>query len=358
MSVVCRTEGCGAARLCSGAARRAARQSGLMDAIDLNDGVWVDDNTTDTVPCCGWDQEDWERQGRSGRRLPSICGTKPFTTEDPLKRKAMMVYHGRLDQLVGIGGFACSCSGVRSMRWAPHKGTLEAWNAESFCQVLGNRTVLFVGDSTMEQTASVIMNAVYWSLRDRGCQSRLLLAHSDTLVGQNFGVRNDGRHWMHWVRLYEPDIVVASAGAHIALEAGPRAFKSVATTVLRDFLASRKNTSTKPFRLIWRTQTSMGCAAKAGTPITNWSTYQWKDGRVYNYAKQEERDSFAKRLFAEHNVGIMDLEPLRYRPDAHVGVGSQSHPNDCVHFCVPGPLNALLPALFLHALRSVPRFLD
>ena len=114
----------------------------------------------------------------------------------------------------------------------------------------------------------------------------------------------------------------------------------------------------KPFRLIWQTQTSMGCAAKAGTPITNWSTYQWKDGRVYNYAKQEERDSFAKRLFAEHNVGIMDLEPLRYRPDAHVGVGSQSHLNDCVHFCVPGPLNALLPALFLHALRSVPRFLD
>ena len=61
-------------------------------------------------------------------------------------------------------------------------------------------------------------------------------------------------------------------------------------------------------------------------------------------------------------VGVVDLQPLHLRTDAHPSSGSNSPAlrnwarpggkalGDCLHFCTPGPMDHLAPQLLLHAM--------
>ena len=44
--------------------------------------------------------------------------------------------------------------------WIPHHCVLHPWNATWFCELLGPRVLLLVGDSTMQQTSSTLMSMV------------------------------------------------------------------------------------------------------------------------------------------------------------------------------------------------------
>ena len=44
--------------------------------------------------------------------------------------------------------------------WVPHNCLLFGWNATWFCELLGNRVLLLVGDSAMQQTSSTLMSMV------------------------------------------------------------------------------------------------------------------------------------------------------------------------------------------------------
>ena len=44
---------------------------------------------------------------------------------------------------------------------------------------------------------------------------------------------------------------------------------------------------------------------------------------------------------------VLDLEPLHYRQDAHVAE------DDCLHLCIPGPLNAIVPPLLTRVLGGL-----
>ena len=46
---------------------------------------------------------------------------------------------------------------VHTYDWVPCFCMLHRWNASFFCELLGNRTILLVGDSTMEQSVSTLM---------------------------------------------------------------------------------------------------------------------------------------------------------------------------------------------------------
>ena len=57
-----------------------------------------------------------------------------------------------------VGASACSCDSksnrlelgsIEQYQWKPSFCDLPAWDANAFCHLLGNRTVLLVGDSTM-----------------------------------------------------------------------------------------------------------------------------------------------------------------------------------------------------------------
>ena len=106
---------------------------------------------------------------------------------------------------------------------------MPVWNATRFCKLLAGRRMLFVGDSTMQQTASVVMSAVSWPYhtkhggtadsepigRTGSCASQLTFGKSDTLIGRPLGRLNRGKPWHEWVNLEKPAIVVLSAGAHV-----------------------------------------------------------------------------------------------------------------------------------------------
>ena len=66
-------------------------------------------------------------------------------------------------------GRGCSCD-INSGRyqknirerylWQPHNCLLLEWNATQFCNLLGNRTISMIGDSTMEQTAATLVSDI------------------------------------------------------------------------------------------------------------------------------------------------------------------------------------------------------
>ena len=119
--------------------------------------------------------------------------------------------------------------------WTPNECTLPAWDAASFCRALDGRRILFVGDSTMHQTASTLRALVWEAVRREGsgnasasttassqakaqlvqCVDHIDFALSDTLVRHNFGVMNRGEYWLEPVARFKPDIVVVSVGAHL-----------------------------------------------------------------------------------------------------------------------------------------------
>lgn len=125
---------------------------------------------------------------------------------------------------------------------------------------------MVIGDSTMQQTASVLMNMV----RHGGgtCGGRVWLALSDTLVGASFGRRRDGRagfnrglRWVDYVAKHSPDVVVLSAGAHVYGDAN---FTGVLRTVAEEAAALKR---TRPgLRVLWKTQQPGGESTGRVTP--------------------------------------------------------------------------------------------
>ena len=75
-------------------------------------------------------------------------------------------FQARPEQLLPVGGNACACDPARreqlSLLWEPSGCRLRDFSAAAFCAALGDRTLLLVGDSTMQQLASVLMNGLAW----------------------------------------------------------------------------------------------------------------------------------------------------------------------------------------------------
>ena len=95
--------------------------------------------------------------------------------------------------------------------WVPDSCSFESWNAKTFCTALGNRTVLIVGDSTLQQVAVTLINMI---ISDNGnCADKITFAKSYFLTFKKWGERK--KHIFEFVEDINPDIVVFSAGAHL-----------------------------------------------------------------------------------------------------------------------------------------------
>ena len=100
-----------------------------------------------------------------------------------------------------------------SFHWK--SSNLPQWNAQEFCQLLGPRRIILIGDSTMYQSAHTLMNAVHGH-----CQTQMSLFLGETLIQQHFRVMNRGVHWLEIAQNHaitrDDDIVVLTVGAHLA----------------------------------------------------------------------------------------------------------------------------------------------
>ena len=67
-----------------------------------------------------------------------------------------------------------------------------------------------------------------------------------------------------------------------------------------------------------------------------------------------EYDRLARARFPGRNRRFLDLGALALRPDWRAGSAPGSpFPSDCSHFCAAGPLEDLVPRLFLQLLRDL-----
>jgi hypothetical protein len=156
--------------------------------------------------------------------------------------------HAGLHSCCEFGHERLSASKRESYRWTPHTCTLTEWDAHSFCTYLGNRSMVFIGDSTMHQTAVTVTNMLVAA--NATCIQQISYALSDTLVGKELGVFNRGRTLLDIVQALRDSndsIVVLSTGPHIYTE-----FESVLAEVAQTIQQLRNTTSGLTF--VWRTQ--------------------------------------------------------------------------------------------------------
>eukprot|EP01083_Nonionella_stella_P124416 375654_1 len=178
----------------------------VMDSEHIH-GQWVKRNfsQSETWPCCGWDNNDF-------LQYPEECGTQTM-------EKHHNIYIGNSAFFTHSGGRGCqkNCDPMEgqiiSAQWEPNNCTLLLFNPQTFCNILKNRSILVIGDSIMEQTAATLMNSVHYS-----CPQQIRFAPGDTLIGKRFSGYNRGSTWFHSVDLYDPDILIINAGAHIRKE--------------------------------------------------------------------------------------------------------------------------------------------
>lgn len=95
--------------------------------------------------------------------------------------------------------------------WVPDSCSFDLWDAQKFCTALGNRTVLIVGDSTLQQVAVTLINMIISN--SGNCADRITFAKSYFLTFKKWGERK--KNIFEFVEDINPDIVVFSAGAHL-----------------------------------------------------------------------------------------------------------------------------------------------
>lgn len=125
-------------------------------------GKWRETSREESAhpPCCGWDNN---------------AGSEPACSlnASTFRRDKDQSYAGPSSGWAKSGGYGCKCEPSAHYTWdAPTSCRLLAWDAREFCRVLSpEKNVLLVGDSTMEQAASTLMNAV---IQGRGgCEGRI-----------------------------------------------------------------------------------------------------------------------------------------------------------------------------------------
>lgn len=272
-------------------------------------------------------------------------------------RNQVYTYSQQKSVVAPTGGNACVCQHdfVNAYRWQPSSSSTSLpssfFDAHRTCQLLGNRTTLLIGDSTMHQVAPAIMNALL-SCNDNDHHHHhnhnMVFVLSDTLDGKNYG-RDDRGLTLHEALVeYEPDIVIYGVGAHIY---GEEHFVTIFETVLaqlQDYATLRPHV-----RYAYKTQQPGGCTETMLYPHPYQAVQELNVTGQYNYDTFYARDDYAvARLSSSLEGGgaILDLRMMYSRTEAHVGTRVNSV-IDCLHYCA-GPLEEIVPTLFQQLLET------
>jgi hypothetical protein len=205
-------------------------------------GEWVlvGSNRSFAAPvCCSW------HHNNNG----ALCGKKPATTD---------LYSGNDNAYQHLGGNGCSCDKFTdNYEWK--SPTLSSpFDPIATCSLLGERTVLLIGDSTLQQTGTTLINA----LLPGRCHTQITVAISDTLVGMNYGAMNRGTTWDNYTKALKPDIVIVSVGAHIKVAndtENEETYVRVIDQVIDGMLTYQRDINNNII-FAWKTQQPAGCS--------------------------------------------------------------------------------------------------
>ncbi|ACI64742.1 predicted protein [Thalassiosira pseudonana CCMP1335] len=295
-------------------------------------GKWVDvgSNRSFAAPvCCTWDRGLVFRNGAQ-------CGKKPATDQ---------LYSGNQDNSYqSLGGHGCSCTKFNDKyEWqSPTLPPASSFDPIATCRLLGGRKVLMIGDSTNQQTGTILIN----SLVPGRCQTQITVATSDTLVGVNYGVLNRGMKWDEYTKKFQPDIVIVSVGAHINRPndtENEETYTAVIDQVIDGMLAYQRDIDNN-VTFAWKTQQPGGCTRDILFP-DNPAAFSWSNISHYiefehNHRRFYHRDLLLLSRLQKIGMPYLDMRMLYSRSDAHVN-SLDDRKKDCLHLCAPGPLDVV-----------------
>jgi hypothetical protein len=127
---------------------------------------------------------------------------------------------------------------------------LEPWSGKQFCDSLGNRTVLLVGDSTLQQVSATLVNMIVTT--SGGCAHQIFFAKCYHLYWKEKDeMRNNIREYVEDVK---PDIVVFSAGAHMHDTGDIYSTLENVRSLLPAMIENVRLSSGKNLSFVWKTQ--------------------------------------------------------------------------------------------------------
>ena len=303
-------------------------------------GQWVYRNgSSKSFRCCGGDGNDWQDPS-----LVNFC---------------------HANSTLMTSGRGCFCDELQFHRhtvserekfvWETTNCTTMKWNATYFCELLGPRTLLLIGDSTMKQTASTLRTMIQHDEPPGDCGMQILLRDSDFLV--DWGLLEPRpttveRAAMFKKHLHEirPDIAILSTGAHYLSVDTYHSMWRILAKGIEDIRRKYKH----PPKFVWKTQNPGHHACRTGdheTPLQSIDQYKPIDDKN-KWNLHRNYDEIARNKSAELGIQVIDMSPLYLRPDGHPGyLAYDIRGGDCLHYCLPGPLN-IFSILVMHMLRS------
>jgi len=245
----------------------------------------------------------------------------------------------------------------------------ESFDVDTFCRWNSNRNIVFLGDSLAWQQFNSLN---YWIggidvERERGWIETRACNNSTKLKWR----RNDNAnvHSINDLLRLDPAVIVINKGAHYREN---EVFEKELNATFARIVEWQKDCDQigKDCHLIWRT-TAPGfpeCQqvpgpipihdkAKAEATVSN-ASLPWYAGRQdYHWWDFKEQNGIVERLseaFAKEQglrMSFVDFYEIGLlRPDLHVG-----NRGDCLHYCMPGPLDAVNTVLLHELIRFYSR---
>lgn len=217
--------------------------------------------------------------------------------------------------------------------WRPSGCEMMPWSASRFCELLGARRVLFVGDSTMRQNAVTLLNTLSADLLPAVASCAAQLTYIKTYKFRDDQL-NETRHTLLALR---PHLLVIGIGPHYhdGLQVLQQDLHLLMGTLQSVLQAWREANITHRLNVAVRSNNypHVNCSehlspVAAAQHIPHHTAYSW---HAFSAA-----DKLMKAYADQHRLVFLDMYPLRLRPDGHPGhFGDRT---DCLHYCLPGPL--------------------
>ena len=182
----------------------------------------------------------------------------------------------------------------------------------------------------MQQSSSTIMNMIQSAIPRQFCSSQIIFVRSDDLDIGYFSEK------------YQPDIVVMNVGAHYhnltVFEADAiKMFEKIDGVKL-----AQSEQNLKDIKFVWKTSNPGHLDCDFSPNATNSYSPPAADQDRFDWRFFVQYDTLMDSMTAAHNMDVIDMTPLYYRPDGHPGKsawGWHKTGGDCLHYCLPGPLD-------------------
>jgi GDSL/SGNH-like Acyl-Esterase family found in Pmr5 and Cas1p len=325
-------------------------------------GSWVfnSNKTNKSFICCSFKDEEHLNN--------NLYCTRSTDIKRKIRPKVSRAHmnHFSVKQFGQLSEQACRCDYDNSTsvhpreqyEWQTSNGCAFEWDSEEFCSYLGDRTMMMIGDSTVISNCKSHINMLIAG--DQDCANQIICVRHDYLLySEKFTFAEDKLNFTDYVDMYSPDIVLMSTGLHYVRSSLRFFLNETIHSIVKmiDSLKLQFAATDRPLPIFYWMQLNNGHTGceMVTEPLKILPDFESGINDTYGWQYLDVFDRLAKDLFLKNGNHYLDLSPLRYRADAHPSSGWKMKnaeergkgwyldykiPTDCLHYCVPGPLDA------------------